>query len=95
MLLFDLSFDILVSFEELVVLGLSDLQPLVEVGLQLLLESVHFVLLLGNEFGLGSNDFLLPLVHVFFTLNSFHLLALDLHLVGLLIAIEYRLEKWK
>ena len=66
----------------------SQLQSLVEVGLQLLLESVHLILLLGNEFGLGSNDLLLSLVHVFLSFISLQLLALDLHLVGLLIAVE-------
>lgn len=93
MLLFDLSLHILISFEELVVLGFPDLQSLVEVGLQLLLESIHFVLLLGYKFCLGSDDFLLSIVHVFFTLCSLQLLALDLHFMGLLIAIKNGSER--
>ena len=66
-------------------LGLPDLQPLVQVGLELLFKCEHFVLLLGDQLGLGVDDLLLPFGHVLFPLFCLHLPAQHLHLVGLLI----------
>lgn len=65
--------------------GLSHLQSLVQVGLELLLECVHLILLFGDQFSLGSDDLLLSFMHVLFTFQLLHLLALHLHFVGLLV----------
>ena len=70
LLVFDFLLDVLVSLEQFVVLGLPQLESLVQVGLQFLLEGVHFVLLLLNKLGLRGNNFLLSLFHVFLTLFS-------------------------
>jgi hypothetical protein len=78
---------VLVALKELVVLGLSELETLVKVGLELLFERVHLVLLLLNEFSFLSDDFLMSLLHVLLTLLSLKLLASDLDLMSLLIPI--------
>jgi hypothetical protein len=87
LLIFDFLLDILVSLEELVVLRLSQLQALVEVGLELLLECIHFVLLLLDELGLGSDDFLVTLLHVLLSLIDLEVLAFALDLVCLGVAL--------
>ena len=61
----------------------SQLQSLVKVALQLLFKSVHFVLLLRDELGLGGDDFLVPLLHVLFSLLDLKFLTHHLHLMGL------------
>jgi hypothetical protein len=79
--------DVLVALQKLVVLGLSELQALVKVGLKLLFERVHLILLLLDEFSLGSDNLLMSLLHVLLALFSLKLLASDLDLMGLLIPI--------
>jgi hypothetical protein len=64
------------------VLGLSKLQSLVQVGLELLLEGVHLVLLLLNELGLGSNDLLLSFLHVLLSFLNLKFGCLLLNLMG-------------
>ena len=85
LLVLDLLLDVLVSLQELVVLGLSQLQPLVQVRLQLLLQSVHLVLLLLDQLGLGSNNLLVAILHVSLALLGLQFLAADLNLVSLLV----------
>ena len=79
--------DVLVALQELVVFGLSQLETLVQVGLELLFERVHLVLLFLNEFSLLSDNLLMSLLHVLLALLSLKLLAPDLDLMGLLIPI--------
>lgn len=74
--------DVLVSLEELVMFGLSELKSLVEVGFELLLESVHLVLLLLDQFGLGSDDLLCSLLHVLLSFVVFEILRLHLDLMS-------------
>lgn len=74
--------DVLISLKEFVVLGLSKLQSLVQVGLELLLEGVHLVLLLLNELGLGSNDLLLSFLHVLLSFLNLKFGCLLLNLMG-------------
>jgi hypothetical protein len=69
------------------VLCLSQLQALVKVGLELLLERIHFVLLLLDELGLGSDDFLVTLLHVLLPLIDLEVLAFALDLVCLGVAL--------
>jgi len=71
-------------------LGLSKLQPLVEVGLELLFKSIHFILLLLDQFGLRGNDLLLSLLHVLFSLVGLQFLAPNLDLVCVLILFLFR-----
>ena len=51
LLVLDFFFDVLVSLKKLIVFGLSQLQSLIQVGLELFLEGVHLVLLLPDELG--------------------------------------------
>jgi hypothetical protein len=88
LLVFDFLLHVLVSLEKFVVFGLSKLQSLVEVGLKLFLESIHLVLLFLDELGLVSDDLLLSLLHVLFSLQDFELLSLLLDLMGLSISIQ-------
>ena len=85
LLVLNLLLHVLVSLQELVVLGLSQLESLVQVRLELLLESVHLVLLLLDELGLGSDNLLVAILHVSLALLSLQLLAADLNLVSLLV----------
>ena len=85
LLVFDLLLHVLVSLEQLVVLSLTELQSLVQIGLELLLESVHLVLLLLDQLGLGSDDLLVSFLEVSLPLLSLELLASNLDLVGLLV----------
>jgi hypothetical protein len=87
LLILDFLFHILVSLEELVVLGLSQLQSFVKVSLELLLECIHFLLLLCDELGLRSNNFLVTLLHILFSLVNFELLTFRLYLMGLSIIL--------
>jgi len=64
------------------VLSLPELESLVQVGLELLLESVHLVLLLLDELGLSRDDLLVSVLHVLLALVDLHLLASHLDLVG-------------
>mmetsp|Transcript_13827 Transcript_13827/g.23587 ORF Transcript_13827/g.23587 Transcript_13827/m.23587 type:complete len:223 (+) Transcript_13827:20-688(+) len=82
LLVLDLLLHVLVSLEQLVVLSLPELESLVEVGLELLLESVHLVLLLLDELGLSRDDLLVSVLHVLLALVDLHLLASHLDLVG-------------
>jgi len=68
-------------------LSLPELQPLVQVRLELLFESIHFILLLLDQFGLRGNDLLLSLLHVLFSLLGLQFLAPDLNLVRVLILL--------
>lgn len=76
---------ILVPLQKFVVLGLPELKSLVQVGLKLLLECVHLVLLLLDELGLGSNDLLGAFLHVLLPLFGLQFLAPYLNLMCLLI----------
>ena len=58
LLVLDFFFHVLVPLKQLVMLSLSELESLVEIGLKLLLKSIHLILLLLNQLGLVSNDFL-------------------------------------
>ena len=86
LLILNFLLDVLVSLEQFVVLGLSQLESLVQVCLELLLKRVHLVLLSLNELGFGGNDLLVSLLHVFLTFLSLELLAPDLNLVSFLIS---------
>ena len=79
--------DVLVSLQQLVVLRLSQLESLVQVGLELLLQGVHLVLLLLDKLGLGSDDFLVSLLHVLLPLDDLELGCLGLDLMGLSISL--------
>jgi hypothetical protein len=83
-------FDVLVSLEKLVVFDLTQLQSFIEVSFQFFLESVHLVLLLLDELGLGSDDLLMSLLHVLFSLNRLQLLALLLDIMSILILLLLR-----
>ena len=83
LLIFNLLLHVLVSLEELIMLIFSQLQSLIQVALQLLLKSVHLILLLLDEFGFGGNDLLVSLLHVLFSLSDFQILAHHLNLMGL------------
>ena len=85
LLVLNLLLDVLVALKKLVVLSLSQLEALVEIGLELLFERVHLVLLLLNEFSLLSDDLLMSLLHVLLALVSLKLLASNLNLMSLLI----------
>lgn len=85
LLVLDLLLNILIALQQLVVFGLSKLEALVQVGLELLLESVHLVLLLLDELGLGSDDLLVSVLHVLLAFLLLELLASNLDLVSLLI----------
>lgn len=85
LLVLNLLLHVLVSLQELVVLSLSELQSLVEVGLELLLQSVHLVLLLLDKLSLSSDDLFVAILHVSLTLLSLQFLAADLNLVSLLV----------
>lgn len=87
LLILNFLFHILVSLEELVVLSLSQLQSFIEVGLELLLEGIHLILLLCDELSLRSNNFLVTLLHILFSLLDFELLAFSLYLMGLSIVL--------
>ena len=69
LLVLDLLLDVLIALEELVVLSLSKLKSLVEVCLKLLLQSIHLILLLLNQIGLGRNNLLVTFLHILFPLN--------------------------
>lgn len=87
LLVFYFLFDVLVSLKEFVVFDFSQLQSFIKISLQFFLKSIHLVLLLLDEFGLSSNDFLMSLLHVLFSLLGFKLLALLLDVMGLLILL--------
>lgn len=83
LLVLNLFFHILVSLEKFIVLGLTELQSLIEVTLKLLFEGIHLVLLLLNQLGLGGNDLFVSQLHVFFSFLYFELLASSLDLMCL------------
>jgi hypothetical protein len=87
LLVLDLLLHVLVALQKLVVLSLSQLEALVQVGFKLLFERVHLVLLFLDEFSLSSNDFLMSFLHVSLALFSLKFLASDLDLMSLLIPI--------
>ena len=84
--------DVLVALQQLVVLGLSELKTLVEVGLKLLFERVHLVLLLLDKFSLGSDNLLMSFLHILLALLSLEFLASDLDLMSLLIPMIKRMS---
>lgn len=76
-------------------LGLTELQSLIEVALKLLFKSIHLVLLLLNQLGLGGDDLFVSQLHVFFSFFYFELLACSLDLMCLSILFlfgEIRLD---
>jgi len=81
LLVFNFFFDVLISLEKFVVFSLSQLQSLVQVGLKFLLQSIHLILLLLNELGFSSNDFLVSFLHVLLSLLDLKFLGLLLHLM--------------
>ena len=87
LLVFNFFLYVLISLQQLVVLGLSELQSLVKIGLKLFLEGIHFVLLLIDKLGFGGDDLLGSLIHVLFTLLRLQLHANLLDLVCFLISI--------
>ena len=82
LLVLELLLDVLVALEELVVLVVPDLQLFRHDGLLLLAGGVHLVLLLLDQLGLGSHDFLVARLHVLLVLVLLQLLAPDLHFMG-------------
>lgn len=60
----------------------SKLQSLVEVAFELLLESIHFILLLLDELGLGGDYLLVPLLHIFFSFLDLKFLTHHLDLMS-------------
>ena len=82
LLVFNFFLHILVSLEKLIVFILSELQSLVKVALELLLECIHLILLLLNEFGLSCDDLLVSILHVFLSFDELKALAHHLHLMG-------------
>lgn len=76
-------------------LGLTELQSLIEVALKLLFKGIHLVLLLLNQLGLGGDDLFVSQLHVFFSFFYFELLACSLDLMCLSILFlfgEIRLD---
>ena len=90
LLVLNLLLDVLVALKQLVVLGLSELKPLIQVGLELLLERIHLVLLPLDELGLGGNDLLVAALHIRLALNGLQFLAGHLDLMCLLIPTQQR-----
>lgn len=88
LLVLDFLLHVLISLKKLVVLGLSQLQSFVQVSLELLLEGIHLILLLLNEFGLRSDDLLLSFLHVLLSFLDFELLCLLLNLMCFGISIR-------
>ena len=88
LLVLNLLLDVLISLEEFVVFGLSQLQSFVQVGLELLLESIHLILLLLDELGLSSDDFLLCFLHVLLSFLDLKFLSLLLDLMSLGISTQ-------
>lgn len=86
LLVFNLFLYVLISLQKLIVLRLSQLESLVQVGLKLFLQGVHFILLLLNELALSGNDLLGTLLHVFFSLLRLQVQADLLDLVSFLIS---------
>lgn len=83
LLVLNFLFNVLVPLKKFIVLVFSQLQPLIKVSLQFLLERIHFILLLLNKLGLGSNDLLVSLLHVLLPLFKLKLLTHHLDLMGL------------
>lgn len=90
LLVLNLLLDILISLEEFVVLRLSQLQSLIQVGFQLFLQGIHLILLLLNQLGLSGDDLLGSLLHVLFPLFGLHLNGNLLDLVSFLILLLLR-----
>ena len=88
LLVLDFLLHILVPLQKFVVFSLSELKSLVQVSLQLLLESIHLILLLLDELGLGSNDLLGAFLHVLLSFFVLEFLAPYLNLMGLLIPVS-------
>ena len=61
---------------------LSELQPLIEISLQLLLECIHLVLLLLDELGFRCDDFLMSFLHVLFSFSDLEFLTHHLNLMS-------------
>ena len=87
LLVLQLLLHVLVALQQLVVLDLALLEPLVHARLDLLAERVHLVRLLLNQSGLSRDDLLVALLHVAVALLILHLLRLDLDLVRLRILL--------
>ena len=92
LLILDFLLDVLVSLKQLVVLCLSELQSLIQIGLKLLLQGVHFILLFLDEFGLRIDDLLLPLLHILLSFIVLEHLAPHLDLMGFLVAVVVKLN---
>ena len=87
MLIFNFFLNVLVSLQKFIVFVFSELQSLIEVSFELLLESIHLVLLPLDEFGLGGNNFLVSFLHVLLSFSDFELLTHHLDLMGLSILL--------
>lgn len=90
LLILDLFLHVLVPLQQFVVLRLPELESLIQIGLQLLLQSIHLILLLLDKLCLRGDDLLGTLLHVLFTLFRFQFLASYLDFVGLLILLLLR-----
>jgi len=86
LLVFYFLLDVLVPLQKFVVLCFSQLKSLIKIGLKLLLERIHFILLLLNELGLSGNNFLRSFLHVLLSFLGLELLASNLDLMSLLIS---------
>lgn len=82
LLVLELLLDVLISLEELVVFVVSDLQLFGHDSLLLLPGGVHLVLLLLDQLGFGSNDFLVSSLHVLLVLVFLQFLAPYLYFMG-------------
>jgi len=71
LLIFDLSFHVLISLQKFVMFVFSELQPFIKIGLQFLFKSIHFILLLLDKFRFGGYNFLMSFLHILFSFFNF------------------------
>ena len=87
LLVLQLLFGILLALEDLIVLYLTQLQPLIHLSLQFLSQGIHFDLLLLHKLGLVCEYLFMAVFHVLLTFSLFHIVGSLLNLVRLLIIL--------
>ena len=87
LLVLQLLFGVLIALEDLIVLHLTQLQPLIHLSLQLLSQGIHFDLLLLHKLGLVCEYLFMAVFHVLLTFSLFHIVGSLLNLVRLLIIL--------